>query len=115
MPGPFDNLPTAAKEHMSANAHSHLPPHLQSQVADPGIFSVSGLYGQGPGWYHLGTGADELFLGHPGEADYFIFDFGVTAVGTASIQGSDATTHFERTLDAIVVLNSFVITAPVPR
>ena len=112
MPPPSGTLPAAAVEHMSATAHTHLPKHLQDQVADPGIYSDTGLYGAGPGWYHIGTSANQLFLGHPGEADYFVFDFAVTANGTGASQGFDVTTQFERGLDDIIVLNSFAIIGP---
>lgn len=112
MPSPSGKLPAAAVEHMSATAHIHLPKHLQDQVADPGIYSDTGLYGAGPGWYHIGTSADQVFLGHAGEPDYFVFDFGVMANGTGLPQGFDVTTQFERGLDDIIVLNSFAVIAP---
>jgi len=70
------------------------------------------MFGLGAGWYHLGTSADQTFLGHPGEADFFIFDFGVTSTGSAILQGKDAITHFERGLDDIVILNGFAEIAP---
>jgi hypothetical protein len=71
-----------------------------------------GLFGAGPGWYHLGSSADQIFLGHPGEADYFVFDFGVTSGGSAVGQGFDIATQFERGLDGIIALNSFAIIGP---
>ena len=70
------------------------------------------MFGLGPAWYHLGTSANETFLGHPGEADFFVFDFGVTAAGSANPQGRDAITHFERGLDDIVILNGFAEISP---
>lgn len=112
MPPPSGMLPAAAVEHMSTIAHIHLPQHLQDQVAETGVYSDTGLYGAGPGWYHIGTSADQLFQGHPGEADYFVFDFSVMANGTGLAQGFDATTQFERALDGIIVLNTFAETAP---
>jgi len=71
-----------------------------------------GLFGLGPAWYHLGTSAAQTFLGHPGEPDFIVFDFGVTVTGSANPQGRDAITHFERGLDDIVVLNSFAEISP---
>ena len=105
-------LPPAALEHLSDNAQQHLPPGLQGQVADIGVYSETGMLGLGPGWYHIGTAADDLFLGHPGEPDYFIFDFAVTEAGSAQPQGDDVATHFERALDGIVILNSFAEVEP---
>jgi hypothetical protein len=71
------------------------------------------LYGAGPGWYHIGTPEDQLFLGHPNEADYFVFDFDVTSTGGFASQGLDVTTQFERALDGIVALDSFATISPV--
>lgn len=112
MPPPSGKLPAAAVEHMSAIARTHLPQHLEDQVTESGIYSETGLFGAGPGWYHIGTSANQLFQGHPGEADYFVFDFGVTADGTGVDQGFDVATHFERTLDGIIVLNTFAEIGP---
>lgn len=112
MPPLSGKLPAAAVEHMSAIAHTHLPQHLEDQVAEVGIYSDTGLYGAGPGWYHIGTSANQLFVGHPGEADYFVFDFDVTADGTGRSQGFDVTTQFERALDGIIVLDTFAETGP---
>lgn len=70
------------------------------------------MLGLGPGWYHFGTSADETFRGHPGEADFFVFDFGVTTSGQALAQGQDAITHFERALDGIVILNGYAEIGP---
>ncbi|WP_331085957.1 hypothetical protein [Phenylobacterium sp.] len=112
MPPQTGMLPAAAVEHMSAIARIHLPQHLRDQVADEGIYSDTGLYGAGPGWYHIGTSADQLFLGHEGEADYFVFDFDVLANGTGRPQGFDVATQFERALDGIIVLNTFAETGP---
>jgi hypothetical protein len=112
MSSPRGQVAEAGVEHMSTTARSHLPPHLLIRAADQGVYSETGLFGAGPGWYHLGSSADQIFLGHPGEADYFVFDFGVTASGAAVGQGFDVTTHFERGVDGIIVLNSFAVTGP---
>ena len=112
MSSPQGQVADVAVEHMSTTARSHLPQQLLVRAADQGIYSEAGLFGAGPGWYHLGSSADQIFLGHPGETDYFVFDFGVMASGDAVGQGFDVVTQFERGLDGIVVLNSFAITGP---
>jgi hypothetical protein len=112
MPSPAGQLPAAAVEHMSTTAQSHLPDHLREQVAETGVYSTEGFYGAGPGWYHFGTSGDQLFLGHPGEPDYFVFDFAVTAAGGAARQGFDTVTQFERGLDGVIALNTFALLAP---
>jgi hypothetical protein len=99
-------------ENLAETAAQHTAPHLQEQLGDPGVFSATGMFGIGPGWYHLGTAADELFLGHPGEADFYIFDFGVMADGTARPQGDDVITQFERGLDGILILHESAQIAP---
>jgi hypothetical protein len=109
MPAVPAKLPPAALEHMSNAARNNIPAPLQVQVADPGVYLAEGLYGAGPGWYHLGTPDAQLYLGHPNEADYFVFDFDVTAQGGFTSQGMDVTTHFDRGLDGIVALDSFAI------
>jgi hypothetical protein len=112
MPAIPAKLPTAALEHMSNAARQHIPAPLQAQGADPGVYLAEGLYGAGPGWYHLGTPDAQLFLGHPNEADYFVFDFDVTSHGGFTSQGFDVTTHFDRGLDGIVAVDSFAIIGP---
>ena len=109
MPAPSAKLTVAAVEHMSPTGRQNLSGHLQEQVADPGVYFSEGLYGAGPGWYHFGTPEDQLFLGHPNEADYFVFDFDVTSTGDFTSQGFDVATQFERGLDGIVTLDSFAI------
>jgi hypothetical protein len=109
---PRGQVAGAGVEHMSTTARSHLSEKLLIRLADEGVYSETGLFGAGPGWYHLGSSADQIFLGHPGEADYFVFDFGVTPGGDAASQGFDVATQFERGLDSIIVLNSFVATGP---
>ena len=112
MPAPSAKLPLAAVEHMSQTAKQNLPSPLQVQVADPGVYLPEGLYGAGPGWYHIGTSQDQVFLGHPNEADYFVFDFDVTSTGNFANQGFDVTTQFERALDGVVPLDTFATISP---
>ena len=112
MPRRVVNLPDPAVQNIPGVALQHLPPKLLNELADPGIYSDSGLFGLGAGWYHTGTSADQIFLGHPGAADFYVLDFDVMADGTARAQGVDIITQFERALDGVVALNSFALIAP---
>jgi hypothetical protein len=105
--------PPAAGGHELADvASQHLPEKLLTKKGDPGVYSDEGLFGLGPGWYHIGTADNQLFIGHPGEADFYILDFDVMASGHADKQGRDTISHFERELDGIVTLNTFAEISP---
>jgi hypothetical protein len=97
---------------MSDVAKGHLPSGLQAQVADPGVYSETGFLGLGAGWYHFGSAGDEVFLGHTGEKDFYILDFGVTVGGEAADQGLDVITEFERHLDGVLPINAFAPITP---
>jgi hypothetical protein len=106
MPSANATLPPAALEHLSPTAKQNLPGPLQVQVADPGVYLEGGLYGAGPGWYHFGSSEDQFFLGHPNEADFYVFDFDLTSTGGVTSQGYDVATQFELALDGIVVIDN---------
>lgn len=112
MPRSKVSLPTQALQNFSESALQHIPPKLQAQLGDPGIYFDEGMYGAGPGWYHVGMPADQVFLGHRGQADYYVLDFNVTAGGMATSQGADTVTQFERAIDGVIYLDSFAVISP---
>jgi len=106
------DLPAPDGQDFSSVALQNLPAKLLAKKGDPGIYSDTGEFGSGPGWYHFGTSDNQLFIGHPGEADFYVLDFGVTASGDANTQGKDTISQFERGLDGIVALDSFAEISP---
>jgi len=63
----------------------------------------------GAGWYHFGTPASEAFVGHPGELDVYVRDFGLYGLtDAAQPQGYDTIDVYEMGRDTVLPLNSDV-------
>ena len=112
MPRTEVELMDLSAQNLSDSAPQISPDKLIGKKADPGVYSDTGHFGLGAGWYHFGTSENQLFVGHPDEADFFVLDFDVMASGKADKQGKDAITHFERGTDDVVFLNTFAEIAP---
>src|SRR5215217_2923902 len=105
-------LPEAAREHISETAKGQLAEHaphvITTTVAEPqpdqGVYRNDGAFG--PGWYHYSTPGDDVWLGHEGESDYYVFDFDIQFDGSLTPQGNDRTNTFESGgVDNILLVN----------
>jgi len=96
-------LPQAAQEHLSDTARAQLAEHAPHVITTPaveppppaneGIYLSSGAFGAG--WYHYSTPGNDVWLGHEGQPDFYIFDFNLQPDGTLSGQGSDFANTFD--------------------
>ncbi|WP_374471552.1 hypothetical protein [Phenylobacterium sp.] len=83
-----------------------------SRLVDEGVFleadHPSAVHG--PGWYYFASPGSQAFVGHPGELDVYIRDFGLFGLGDAAAPlGDDTIDVFELGLDRIVTLNAGIV------